>query len=83
MNGLRDVIAMFLRTRHPLEFDAPDGKPVSQMLVLLIPEHANDRHLQLLAETAQLFCDRAFRDRLAAATDADSVYRVFAEGTGD
>lgn len=83
VSGLRNVIAMFLRTRHALEFDAPDAKPVSQMFVLLVPEHANERHLQLLAETAQLFCDRGFRERLAAATDAESVYQLFAEGTED
>jgi PTS system nitrogen regulatory IIA component len=83
VSGLRDAIAMFVRTRNPLEFDADDGKPVTQMLMLLVPESATERHLQLLAETAQLFCDRRFREQLRIATDADAIYRLFADGTGD
>jgi len=82
VNGLRDAIAMFVRTRHAIEFDADDGKPVSQMLVLLVPENATERHLLLLAEAAQLFCDSAFRQQLRDATDAQAVHRLFAEGPG-
>jgi PTS system nitrogen regulatory IIA component len=60
-------------------FDAPDGKPVSEMLVLLVPEHANEQHLQILAEVAQLFVDRAFRERLRMCVDARAVYQLFAD----
>ena len=56
------------RARSP--FDAPDGKPVSQVFVLLVPEHATDLHLQLLSELAQMFCERAFREQLATAQRA-------------
>ena len=61
----------------PIPFDAPDGKPVDQLFVLLVPEHATDRHLQLLSELAQMFSDADFRARLAAAADATAVARVF------
>jgi PTS system nitrogen regulatory IIA component len=56
------------RVRAPapaVAFDAPDGKPVSQVFVLLVPEQATDLHLQLLSELAQMFSERAFRDKLA------------------
>ena len=42
----------------PVAFDAPDGKPVSQVFVLLVPEQATDLHLQLLSELAQMFSER-------------------------
>ena len=32
----------------PVQFDSPDGKPVSLAFVLLVPEAATERHLQLL-----------------------------------
>ena len=74
---LRDAVGAFARLRMPISFDAPDGKPVDQLFVLLVPEHATDRHLQLLSELAQMFSERAFRDRLAAARDAQAVAGVF------
>ena len=58
---------------------APDAKPVSQVFVLLVPEHATEQHLQLLSELAQMFSDRGFRERLAAADDAAAVHRLFSE----
>jgi PTS system nitrogen regulatory IIA component len=58
-------------------FDAPDGKPVSQVFVLLVPEHATDLHLQLLSELAQMFSERAFRDKLAKAASAADLIALF------
>ena len=54
IHGLQDALGAFARLRTPVPFDAPDGKPVDQLFVLLVPEHATDRHLQLLSELAQM-----------------------------
>ena len=77
IKGLSDPVGAFARLRTPIAFDAPDGKAVGQLFVLLVPEHATDRHLQLLSELAQMFSDRGFRERLAAAADADGIASVF------
>ena len=77
IHGLRDALGAFARLRKPVPFDAPDGRPVDQVFVLLVPEQATDRHLQLLSELAQMFSERAFRDRLAQAPDAAAVADVF------
>ena len=77
IHGLSDAIGAFVRLRAPVPFDAPDGKPVDQLFVLLVPEHATDQHLQLLSELAQMFSERTFRDRLAAASDATGLASVF------
>ena len=45
-----------------IPFDAPDGKPVSVFLGLIVPNQANERHLQLLATAAGMLNDRNFRD---------------------
>jgi PTS system nitrogen regulatory IIA component len=42
--------------------------------VLLVPEHATEQHLELLSELAQMFSERAFRERLAAAPDAAATW---------
>jgi len=79
IKGLRQPLAAFMRLRHPISFDAPDGKPVSVLLVLLIPERATEEHLQLLAEAAQMFSDRRFRDQLRNQNDAAAIRQAFAD----
>jgi PTS system nitrogen regulatory IIA component len=79
IKGLQQAVAAFVRTRLPIPFDAPDGKPVSEIVVLLVPERATEQHLNLLAWIAQLFADPHFRERLRMCTDAAAVQRLFAE----
>jgi PTS system nitrogen regulatory IIA component len=76
LKGLKAARGAFVRLKEPIAFDAPDGKPVSQVFVLLVPEHATDQHLQLLSELAQMFSERAFRDRLAGAADALQLHAL-------
>jgi PTS system nitrogen regulatory IIA component len=77
IKGLRKATAAFVRLHTPIAFDAPDAKPVSQVFVLLVPEQATEEHLQLLSELAQMFSERTFRDKLAAARSADELATLF------
>lgn len=77
IKGLKEARGAFFRLASPVQFDAPDGKPVSQVFVLLVPEAATEHHLQLLSELAQMFSDRAFREALATAGDAAAVCDLF------
>ena len=74
---LRDASAAFIKTSHPIPFDAPDGQPVNLIFVLLVPERATDLHLQILGELAQMFSDSQFRNRMNTCEDAASIYRMF------
>ncbi|MCM2290204.1 MAG: PTS IIA-like nitrogen regulatory protein PtsN [Sulfuritalea sp.] len=78
IKGLKTPIGAFVRLVAPVQFDAPDGKPVGLVFVLLVPEAANEHHLQLLSELAQMFSDKSFRDQLAAAADAAALHGLFA-----
>jgi nitrogen PTS system EIIA component len=82
--GIERPITFFLRGNLPIPFDAPDGKPVSDILVILVPtDGATDEHLRLLALVAEMFSDRAFRARLWAATQPSDVRHVFAQWIGE
>jgi PTS system nitrogen regulatory IIA component len=70
--------AVFVRTKFAIPFDAPDGKPASVFLGLIVPNQANERHLQLLATAAGMLSDRVFRDKLKAATDPRTVRELLA-----
>lgn len=77
IKGLKEARGAFLRLQAPVPFDSPDGKPVALLFVLLVPEQANELHLQILSELAQRFSDREFREALLAAPDAEATRQLF------
>jgi PTS system nitrogen regulatory IIA component len=77
IKGLREARGAFARLRSPIAFDAPDGRPVSNVFVLLVPEQATQQHLQLLSELAQMFSEKRFREALARAADATALHELF------
>lgn len=78
MPNLRHAAAAVVRTRVPIAFDAPDGRPVSCFLFLLVPADAAEHHLALMASAATLFSERRFREQLRTARDASAVIGLFA-----
>ena len=75
--GLLTAVVLYVRPRVPLDFDAPDARPVTDVIALLVPEGANTMHLNLLADVAQRFCNQYFRERLHACGSASEVCRLF------
>lgn len=73
MATLQHAVAAFLRTRAPIDFGAPDHRPVSVFLILLVPAEASDRHLALMGCAASQFGDRAFRVQLKGAQDPHEI----------
>lgn len=78
VKGLREAVALYARLATPIAFDAPDAKPVRDVVMLLVPEWATSTHLHLLADVAQRFCDQRFRAQLHACADPTAVCRLFA-----
>lgn len=78
IKGLKQAVGAFLRLAAPVPFESPDGRPVSLIFVLLVPEQATEQHLQILSELAQRFSDRAFRESLSNAADAAAIHQLFA-----
>ena len=72
---MRDSIGAFIRLATPVAFEAPDGKPVDLIFVLLVPEQANQQHLLILSELAQMFSDRDLRALLASEPNASTLHR--------
>ncbi len=79
IKGLKKPLGAFIRLETPVQFDAPDGAPVNLIFVLLVPEAANEQHLQLLSGLAQLFSDRTLREQLASAPDAVTLHNLFTQ----
>ena len=76
IKGLKEALGAFVRLSQPVPFDAPDGNPVSLVFVLLVPEKATEKHLQILSELAQMFSDKALRESMMRAADAAALHEL-------
>jgi nitrogen PTS system EIIA component len=76
IKGMHQAMGALIRLKTPIPFDAPDGKPVSLLFVLLVPEHASDLHLQILGELAQIFSNKTLRQNLLTASDAAQLHQL-------
>ena len=81
IKGLREMVATFIRTKDGVPFEAPDGAPVHLVFAMLVPEHANEQHLNMLSELAQMFSDTDLRDRLLTEPDVAHVHALLTEWT--
>jgi len=78
IKGLKEARGAFLRLAAPVAFDSPDGKPVTLLFVLLVPEQSTEQHLQILSDLAERFSDRTCREALSSADSADAIRQIFA-----
>lgn len=78
--SVKKAVGAFIRTKEPVPFDAPDGKPVSLIFVLLVPENATGEHLEALSRLAERFSQKNVREALTAAVSAEEVRRLLGEG---
>src|ERR1051325_9717252 len=76
LKGLKEARGAFIRLAQPVPFDAPDGNPVALVFVLLVPEKATEKHLQLLSELAQMFSDKALRESMLHAADVATLHEL-------
>ena len=76
IDGLSTTLAIFMSLTEPLDFDAADKQPVNLVFALLVPEHATDVHLNLLAQLAGLFREPDLRAALTASSSAEEIHAL-------
>ena len=76
IKGMKTPLAAVFRLLEPIGFDAPDEKPVSLMIFLLVPEASTQKHLEILSEIAEMLSDTKLRDKLQACTNAAELHRL-------
>ena len=62
--------------REGIDFNAPDGKPVQIIMLIVTPENHEDRHLQVMASLSAMISDNMIRSRLIAAINANDAWEV-------
>jgi PTS system nitrogen regulatory IIA component len=79
IKGLKQPLAAFMRLSEPVPFESPDGKPVSLLIFLLVPEQATQQHLEILSEIAQLLSDRDMREGLATLPSPEAIHQLLTD----
>jgi nitrogen PTS system EIIA component len=72
---------MFVRTKQPIFYHAPDDLPVFLFFILLVPGDADELHLQILSEIIQLVANSSIRDSLQNAHSIHDVMRILGESS--
>lgn len=76
--GLRRAVWTFGRSVSGVDWDAPDGRRVRLVFLILTPEGEAGLQLQILSELAQGLLEGPARERLLQAATADSAYEALA-----
>src|SRR5216684_2759503 len=79
IKGLKEALGAFVRLAQPVPFESPDSQPVSLAFILLVPEKATEKHLQILSELAQMFSDRSLREAMLSAPGAAELHQLITE----
>src|SRR5881628_2803840 len=71
-----EVTGAFGRSRKGISFDALDNKPVSLVMLFLVPQGQFQKHLHTLAKIAKLLHKKDFRQALEDAPDASAMFNI-------
>lgn len=74
MEDINDAILALATLNEPLDYQAPDQQGVQIVVGLLVPQNANDSHLQILAHLAELLSQSGLRDDLLQANDTGEIF---------
>ncbi|WP_305097592.1 PTS sugar transporter subunit IIA [Croceibacterium aestuarii] len=74
--GVSRPVAVLLKLKDAVDFDAADGLPVDLVFGLVSPEQSGAAHLHALAAISRLVRDERIHDALSEAPDAEALYSM-------
>lgn len=77
--GLARVTGAFARLMPPIDFDAPDGRPVELVFCLLSPDRNDAVHLAALAAISRRLGRAGVRRVLRGANEADAIHALLTD----
>lgn len=78
-DAIKDIVAAFVITKNPIDFDSIDGEPVRFIFLLVGKETLLNTHIKLLSRISRLMNKEEFRDKLLVAKDKEEVLNIFKE----
>jgi len=77
-----DVVGALGRSKTGVAFDALDNKPVTLVMLFLVPQGQFQKHLHTLANIAKLLHKAEFRQALETAPDAAAMLAIIRAQSG-
>lgn len=74
--GVDKLRAVFVRLQRPVDFEAPDDKPVDLLFVMLAPADANAEHLRAMARVSRLLRDKHCCEKIRQAVTDEVIYNL-------
>jgi len=78
-NSLKDIIAAFGKTTHPVDYDALDGEPVHLVFLLVGKDTLVSKHIKSLSRISRLMNKDDFRQKLIEAESKSEILKIFEE----
>jgi nitrogen PTS system EIIA component len=74
---VHEAVAAFGRSSRKINFDSPDGDPVSLVILFLVPRGQLQQHLHTMSEIAKFLRNAEVRQALEQAPDAAAILKIF------
>jgi PTS system fructose-specific IIC component len=76
-DAISDIVAAFVITKSPIDFDSIDGEPVRFIFLLVGKETLLNTHIKLLSRISRLMNKDDFREKLLSAGTKEEVLKIF------
>jgi fructose-specific phosphotransferase system IIA component len=78
-NSVTDIIAVFGKSKKPIEYDALDGEPVNLIFLMVGKDTLVSKHIKLLSRISRLMNNDEFREKLVKAESKEYILKIFEE----
>ena len=79
MPELDNIYASVLKLEEGIEYEASDDQPVNFLFSLIVPEDANDEHLQILGSLAELLDNEQIREAIHKSTNSSELFQLLTQ----
>ena len=79
MQELENIYVAMLKLEEGVEYESSDDKPVYFLFCLVVPEDANEDHLELLASLAELLDNEPLRNSIQNSSNAKELYQILSQ----
>ena len=76
-DAISDIVASFVITKDPIDFDSIDGEPVRFIFLLVGKEALLNTHIKLLSRISRLMNKDEFRAKLLTARTKEELLKMF------
>lgn len=76
---LEKISVTMLKLEEGVEYEASDDKPVFFLFCLVVPEDANEEHLELLANLAELLDNEQLRNSIQKCSNARELHQILTQ----